>query len=77
MEKNLSENKRENAIILRICKHVKFQKNKILPEIYVDGYGHCIASETDYHYIQKYPRSYEQFKRKYENMLKDRMGCRR
>lgn len=71
-----AENDLDTAV-LRLCDHIKNQEDKILPEIYVDKYCHCITSEKDYNFLRNYKKSYEAFKENYENAFIERMLLKR
>ncbi len=46
-----TEQDMDSCLILRMCRHVKEVEKPVFPEIYVDQYCNCIASEEDYYFF--------------------------
>ena len=57
-------------LCLTMCEHVRLVEKNILPEVYVDRYRNCIASEEDYIYFKSFDTTLQFFKSIYRPLVK-------
>ncbi len=59
----------EEANVFCLCNHVRCEKDRILPKIYIDKYFHCIVSDEDCSFLEEYEMSFKAFQAKYGELF--------